>query len=169
MRIFGTACVRKLLVLMTLAAAMSIAVPACGGGSSSSGAAPMATADDQPISKAELIRQADAVCRQTDVIQKKRLAAYEEAHPNLFLGGPAGEEALRRAVFPPIGKEIAKILALGIPRGDKAQIQAILRGWLIALKKVEDHPGIVLIGEGPFTRPDKLAAKYGFKDCSKAL
>ncbi len=147
-----------LTVLMGLAAVIVLA--GCGGSSA---------ADDPSITKAELITRGDAICRQTDVIQKERLAAYEKAHPKVFLGGAAGEKALRLTVFPPIGVEIKKVAALGIPGGDRVQLHAILNGWSNALKKVERKPAFVLTGEGPFTRPDQLAARYGFKDCAQAL
>jgi ABC-type glycerol-3-phosphate transport system substrate-binding protein len=147
-------------LLVALASAVGLA--GCGGSAS--------TAQDTIITKAELIEKADTICKQTDTLQKERVAAYEREHPgNAYSAGYAAH-ALQKAALPPIANEIAKVVALGIPAGDDNQIAPIIDGWRRALDKVGEHPAILLsLEEGPFARPDNLAGAYGFKACSRAL
>jgi ABC-type glycerol-3-phosphate transport system substrate-binding protein len=142
-----------------------VALAGCGGGSS--------TADANQggsITKVELINRADVICKNTDVVQEKRLAAYEKAHPGTELAGAQGEAALKQVAFPPIATEIKEVGALGAPEKDAQQVEAILKGWSRALKAVERKPKLIMgLGEGPFTAPDKLAHAYGFKACAQVL
>jgi hypothetical protein len=146
------------------------AIIGCGGGSSTA-AVTQDPGDGPVITKAALIRQGDAICRRTDEIQRARLVSWERKHPQASLiYAKVQERALIFAAIPPLGSEIKSIADLGIPRGDKATVEPILDGWQAALKEIERKPSLLLEGgEGPFTEPDALAKKYGFKACAKAL
>jgi hypothetical protein len=88
----------------------------------------------------------------------------------LVLAAGAGEKAVRAVLLPPIGTEIDQIARLKLQDGSKRDLKAIVAGWEAALKAVERKPVLIMgFGEGPFTRPDKLAATFGFKDCAQAL
>jgi hypothetical protein len=138
------------------------ALGGCGGASS--------TADSGTISKAEFIRKADAICKETDLAQKEKLAIYEKTHKVASADHSAQEKALVLAAFPPIGSEIEEVAALGTPAAGANRLKAILNGWRSALQAIERKPDLVMgLGEGPFTKPDKLAGRYGFKDCAQAL
>ncbi len=154
--------------LLAIAAAAMIA--ACGSSSSADGSGEVTNASAPAITKATLIEQADAICRNSDEVQKVALAAYEKEHPGALKKTSGMEEALTQVLIPPIAVEVEKVAALGIPSGDEAEVTTIVSGWETALKTVEKKPGILItLGEGPFEEPDKLAAKYGFKECDKAL
>jgi hypothetical protein len=146
-----------------LAFALAAILTGCGGGGSSAAEAP-------PLTKSDLIAKADVICSRTDVIQKEQLVAYEKKHPHTILAGKPGEQALSEAAFPPIRSEINQIVSLGPPRRHRRELETILDGWKAALEEVERKPGLVMgLSEGPFVRPDKLAAAYGFVSCAKAL
>jgi hypothetical protein len=155
---------RTRLAALALIAASVLTTAGCGGSSDTNGQG------DSTTTKASYIKEADAICRQTDAVQKKALAEYESAHPNQVLAGAQGEKVLKTAIFPPIGVEIRRLTALEPPAGLEKELRLILRGWENALRAVDRKPKLVMgLDEGPFTRPDKLAAAFGFKDCSKAL
>jgi hypothetical protein len=149
-------------------ASMLSALAGCGGNDSTA-ASNKGSPADGAITRAELIKRGDAICRKTDEIQKKALAAYEKKHGNAVAFGDV-EKALVRAALPPIRTEIDELATLGAPSGDELQIEIILTGFEKALKAAEAHPNTLLgTGEGEFATPDKLAGIYGFKDCAKAL
>jgi hypothetical protein len=138
----------------------------CGTGSSS------ATADGSSatITRAELINRGDAICRNTDQIQKAALAAFKNKHGS----GPSqldGEQLLIKFGFPPIKVEIRELDALGTPKGAGATIGEWLHELKEALRSAERNPKLfVQVGGSPeFIKADELAKKYGFKDCADAL
>lgn len=133
------------------AAALIWATAGCGGGSAS-------------LTKAEFIKQADAICRQTDKeihtavgrVQKEQEAA----------GGSSAQvqKELVRVGLQLIQEEAEHIQALGSPKGDESTIAAIIR---------EIEEGVIATEKDPihnhFTKVEAAAAKYGFKDCSEPL
>jgi hypothetical protein len=154
----------KSLVPIVLAAVACAALAGCGGSDSSATASTNTT-----ITKAQLIKQGDAICRKTDTIQREALAAYTKKHGEPTAFGALGK-MLAKVALPPIGTEIEELAALGAPKGDELQIEVIISGFEKALKGAEERPNTLLdSGEGEFARPDKLAGNYGFKDCAKAL
>lgn len=156
------------LVLAALAVTgLLVTLSGCGGTDSTAATARIGEAGG--ITKAELIRRGDAICRETDETQRSALTTYEKKHGRAT--SPQGiANALVRVALPPIGREIAKLAALGAPRGDELQVEIILTELEKALKSAMRHPNTLLgTGEGEFDKPDELAAIYGFKDCAKAL
>lgn len=162
---------RPYLRCLTLSAiALAVMMTAVGCGSSSNHGRQSAINDDPSITKDDFIKKADAICRRTDSVQRKRLAAYEKAHPTVVVAGATGEKIVKMLLLPPIATEIQQIAALGFPRDTNQQLKPILAGWKAALRASERDPGLIMgFGEGPFGRPDKLAATFGFSDCAKAL
>jgi hypothetical protein len=140
-----------------------------GGGNSTAEGSGTSSVGSGSITKAELIKKGDAACRRTDRIQDKAVAVYTKEHPNEVTTVEDQEKALRAVAFPPIKKEIEELAKLGAPVGEEEEVDAIITGFEHALTAAEAKPSTLLLGEGAFTRPDKLAEKYGFKACAKAL
>jgi hypothetical protein len=155
--------------LVAVAALVPIALAGCGG--SESAAAGVSSAPPASITKAELIKKGDAICRNTDKIQDDGIAAYSKQHPNGLKTIAEQEKIMVLIALPPIKVEIRELVRLGAPKGDKAKIEAITNGLGKALKASEKAPFTLLgtKGEGEFGKPDKLAKAYGFVDCAKAL
>lgn len=158
------------LCVIAVAAALTLVAALVGcGGSDSTAASNSGSSEHGGITKAELIKQGDAICRKTDEVQKKALAAYEKKHGKTTAFGEI-EKALVKVALPPIGTEIEELAALGAPLGDELQVEVIITGFEKALKGAEKHPNTLLgTDEGEFATPDKLAGIYGFNDCAKAL
>lgn len=158
----------RFIAAAALAVAALFAVAACGGGGSTGGDGTNASAP--AITKAELIKRADAICRRTDAAQRSAFNIYSEKH-KVFLGiNPRMEKAMTTILLPPVGREIEEIAAVGVPPGDESRLSAILAGWEKALKEAVSKPRILLTSEeGPFAKPNKLAGEYGFKVCDNVL
>jgi hypothetical protein len=157
----------SVIVIGLATTALLLAVVGCGG--SDSTAATKAPSSSSAITKGELIRKGDAICRKTDEVQKVAVAAYEKKHGKVRALGDV-EKMLVKVALPPIETEIEELAALGAPRGDINKIHAIIDGFEKALHGAEKNPTTLLgSDEGEFAAPDKLAGIYGFKDCAKAL
>jgi hypothetical protein len=122
------------------------------------------------LTKAELIKDGDAICKETDKSQEVGLKAYLKKNPK----GQSNEAEQAKMVLavglPPIQEEVEELAELGSPPGDEETVQAILSGIEKAIADGEKKP-TSLLGEenNPFTTVSKLAAEYGFKECNNAL
>lgn len=162
------------LLAALLSLALVLAIAACGGGDSSDGGdggtSEGTTASAPAITKAELIKKADAICRKTDEIQKKALKAYPGGEKLTLEDSPEMRKLMKVVLLPPIEAELKQIAALGAPAGEEAKVTAIMTGWERALEKSLKDPSLLIgFDDGPFIAPGKLAAKYGFKDCDQVI
>ncbi len=123
-----------------------------------------------PLTKAEFIKQADAICRETDKKQETDLKTYMKKHPEKQPSKAGQERVITEVGLPPIQTEAEELDELGAPGPDTAKIAAIVSGIEEAVVKAEDDPSILLKSSSdPFGKVDKLARKYGFKACDQAL
>lgn len=155
-----------------LAVALALlAIAGCGGGDGSTTGGNEASTVSATITKAELIKKGDAICRKTDAIQRSAYSSYTNLNPNDVATKAGEEEAIATVALPPIEAEIQELRALGAPKSDRAEISEILENMERGLRHAERVPGAVMsaIPEPSFQRVEKLATKYGFKDCAKAL
>ena len=118
---------------------------------------------EQPLSKAEYVKQADAVCAKSN-------KAIEEAGKRLGNGRPdeaAVEKFVKEDVIPMTEKRVADLRDLAVPEGDAEKLDKIYDSLDEALKKVEGDPiAIIKSGKDPFEDAGKQAADYGMKVCS---
>jgi hypothetical protein len=138
-------------------AALVLFAGGCGGGSAE--AAP---------SKAEFIKQADAICKRMDLALIGKLRQLEQSYP----GGRATEAVLvnflRGIILPAIQKEVEDLETLQPPEGDEKKIQAITTGIEAGISGVEEDPKSAVTDlRGPFLHAIKLADEYGFKQCNE--
>ncbi len=104
------------------------------GGGSDSTAASVTPSPTARISKADLIKRGDAICRKTDQIHDEAIAAYTEQH---------GEVP---------------------PNGEEAQVGSILTGFEKASRWVEQKPSVLLGSEvAKFAKPETCAVEDAFK------
>jgi hypothetical protein len=163
-------------ITFVAAVAMTSIAAGCGGGNdqgtgsaASTGATSSPTSSKATLTKAEFIKQADAICEKTDKVQEAGLKAYLQKKPEAQ-STKAGQSKMVLAVgLPPIQTEAEELAELGAPSGDEAKVAAIVDGIEKAVEKGEAEPGSLLTGSSPFTEVDKLAGEYGFKACNNAL
>ena len=133
---------------------MSIAVAGCGGG------------DDESLTKAEFIQQADAIC-------KKAHDGFEKAFNRTFSGGQQPSQAQLNefaadTLVPGVQKEIDDIGELEPPSADADEVDAIIAAEQDGVDKVRADPGILApsVKEDPLKKGQDLARAYGMKECS---
>jgi hypothetical protein len=150
---------------------VAVFVAGCGGSGSestaasrNSGSTSQSPSTGQPLTKAEFVAQADALCEATDKRQEARYKVYVQEH------GEGNSRAYQQKLvtnvgLPAIRRELEEIRALGLPKGDQ-KIKVIMNSAEEAFLVAEEDPGIVLQKSGsPFDESEKLAKEYGFKAC----
>ena len=143
------------------AAALVMLVAGCGGGDET-------TDETVTLTKAEFIKQGDAICKEGNDQSEKE--AEEFAEENDFTLEKASDEQLEEAVsevlVPNLNQQAEEIEALGAPEGDEEQVEEIIVSLEGAAEEIEDEPGIVFDGE-VLKEPSELAEDYGFKVCGE--
>lgn len=150
----------RFLALAAIAAVASLA--GCGSGGDGTASA--------PLTKAEFIKQGDAICEKADGKQKVELQAYLKEHPAARSSQAGQEKMILEVGAPPIQSEAEELAALEPPADDQDEIGAIVEAIEEAVSKVKEDPSNLTTGaKGPFAKADKLARAYGFKACAQAL
>ena len=141
-----------------------------GGGetTSDSGGDGERTADggksSKPLTKEGFIAKGDAICGE---IPTEYEALREEALKNKSSKGTKAELNLKAAV-PPIYKAVEKFEELPPPKGEEAEVEAIIDSLEAAGKGLEEEPTAPLIGpKSPYDEFQKLTGKYGFSFCNQ--
>jgi hypothetical protein len=124
--------------------------------------------DEEPLSKAEYIKQGDAICKKAQAEGKKKV---EEMFGDLGPNEEPSEEQLTTLVEdvikPNTQGQLNDLRDLTPPEGDEDTVNAIYDGVEEGLANVEDDPKILLSKDDPFEAPTQKAEDYGFKECSK--
>ncbi len=143
-----------------------------GGAASTDSSSSTTTAADStsttPLTKAEFIKQGDAICTQIDAEQENGLAAALKKNPKAQTGKANQEKLLTEVGLPPIQTGVEELASLAPPSGDEAKAEAIVSEIEAGLKSSEEDPSILLSPTAdPFVKAGKLAGEYGFKVCNK--
>jgi hypothetical protein len=159
------------LVPISLIAVLSTALltAGCGGSSNASDAS---AASEAPLTKAEFIKQGDAICEKAHQKIYDEAKKYREVHAKELekLGGVAAEEKLIRLVMLPAVLEEAKGMeALGAPKGDDKQIESFVAAIERGVEKAKKNPMAAEsefgYGQNPFHNIDIQLREYGFEVC----
>jgi hypothetical protein len=141
-------------VLATILAAGMLAV-GCGGDGE----------EDAPT-KAEFIAQADAIC-------KKAHDRFEKDFNQAFAGNPHPSqtelnEFAENTLVPGVQGEIDDISELEPPRGDEAQVNAIIAAVQGGVNRIKADPGVLSpkVKFDPQKKGHQLAKEYGMKECA---
>jgi hypothetical protein len=146
---------------------IALLIAGCGGGGDGS------TTESVALTKAELIKQGDAICRAAEEEKSAALMAAfakqaKQAKQTKELSTVFAEELVFDAVLPAITKMTEELAALGAPSGGGDMVGAIVGNFEKGIERMEATPGEVVSGEvEPFAKADKLAQDYGFKECSR--
>lgn len=147
------------LILMALIAA------GCGSGNSSSGSSSSERQKPAALSKAEYIKQANAVCtaglKEKDEAVRK---ALEEGSQSRAAEEEAGEMAAQ-AALPTFRSMVEQLGELRAPAKEKSQVDQIIGRYEAALKQAEAKPASLVSGN-PFVKADKAAISYGLEACN---
>ncbi len=155
---------------ITVLLALSVAT---GCGDDGGAAADTSTSS---VTKAELIRKADAICTRSETEFQSQLQGYRAR----LKAQPPTKSQERQIVadyqLPSLQDQVDGIAKLGAPDGEDDQVEAILDGMRAVLAEGREDPGAMLgsssepwaiLGSSsePLATAADLARKYGFKVC----
>jgi len=172
---------RNLLVLLSIVTITGLCI-GCGreGSTTSNGSTDASTATTAAAgnSKARAGSFAAEATKLCDEIRQKYLAEVPaivaEAHKN---GGSQSPEQIEaKAIQAPLSnslqEKVDKVRALGIPKGDEEQVEAILAAIEEVAEEVRTEPAKFLYQqshfEHPFFKARHLADAYGIGHCGRA-
>jgi hypothetical protein len=135
-------------------------VAGCGGGGGS---------DAPPLSKAEFIGRADAICAKSERAKTRAVEAFLLRHhpgANGLLDTPEKEGLIKDASLPLTRDAIEKVGELGIPEGDEETVDTLLEETEEAIAKLEAEPLLFFNSKvNVYEKVQKKAKAYGFKSC----
>ncbi len=152
---------KALLAAVAALAALSVLIAGCGGGDET-------TDETVTLTKAEFIKQGDAICGEGNDQSEKE--AEEFAEDNDFDLEKASKEQLEEAVsevlVSNLSQQVEDLNALGAPEGDEDQVEEIIVSLEGALEEIEEDPSRVFKSD-VLKEPGELAGDYGFKVCGQ--
>ena len=141
----------------------------CGGGDASSGgggdtSAVQADTGGAPLSKAEFVKQGDAICNKVP----ERFGKLQQELEKEIGAKPSLAEIGEKAALPPLPEAAKELEELTPPKGDEQKAEAIVEALEAAAKGLEEKPTSELSGpKSPFAEFQKLTKEYGFQVCSQ--
>jgi len=125
------------------------------------------TTSTSSLTKAEFIKQADAIClKSTKGIEAdfssfaKERGSFKNAASSKSMA-----EFSSSTILPALSSEAEKLRALGAPGGEEDDVDAILTPFEVGIEERE-NAGVSGHGANPeIAKANKLAAEYGLKVC----
>jgi hypothetical protein len=151
---------KPFIALLAAVVAISMIVVGCGGGDDST--------DSASLTKAQFVKQADAICTEGDKQNEKEFEDFAKEH-NLSEGKEPSkavqEEAVQEIVVPGVRQQIEEIDDLGAPKGDEAKIEDVVTSVEEGLDELEEDPTLLFKGKNPLEKGSTLAREYGMAKC----
>jgi hypothetical protein len=149
--------IKSIGLCLTLSLALAFGASGCGSG----GGERATTTTDPTLTKAQWVRQADAVCAKVD---QRQATLYGKL--NQLPSPPAEDEAawFEYIVVPPLESEVEELASLGLPKESRKAVEGFLDAFAVAVDKAAESPAVILTGS-PFKAAEELALRVGFKTC----
>lgn len=138
-------------------AALAMLIAGCGGGGGDT---------TEALTKAEFIKQGDAVCKkgnkmsETEVEDFAKEQGFNLEEPNK----KQAEEVVTEVLVPNLQRQAKELAALEPPKGDQAEVEAIVASLDEATAEFEKEPAS-FFKETALAKPIRLENAYGFKVC----
>jgi hypothetical protein len=124
------------------------------------------------LTKAELIKQGDQICKQGDEEIEAGFEDYAEENDipkNQEPDNAQSVEIVETVLVPSIKTQSELIRGLGAPEGDEEQIEAMLDSLDEAVAEAEEDPEALFDEKSdPFGDPNQKAKEYGFEVCGQS-
>jgi hypothetical protein len=147
-------CFASLVLLILGSAAVALG---CGSNSDAAG-------DERPLTKAQFIDKAEAICRQGVAEKEKAFSAGLESGKTLQEASPAEvKRFIEDLAVEPYSKIAAHLAQLHVAKENEVAA-ALVREYEKAVKKLEADP-VGALKVNPFLKADKAADDYGLKSC----
>lgn len=154
----------KLLTAAVAAAVLVGLVAGCGGGDET-------TDETVTLTKAEFIKQGDAICKEGNQEINKGFEDFYEENDLPENQEPNKEQSIEiveTVILPSIQQQGEGIRDLGAPEGDEEQVDELLDSLDEAVAAGEDDPESLFKSDtDPFGDTNQLATDYGFKVCGE--
>jgi hypothetical protein len=145
-------------------------VAGCGGGNSA--ASEEAAASGPPLSKAEFVKRATAIC---DEYRKKFISEVEAFSRKSGEEELSNEEAelatLESIAIPGLEAQTAEVRSLWPPSADRKRVDEVLSAVERVLREAREDPSSYFQRlshfKRPFHRAHELAKAYGLQACAK--
>lgn len=155
---------KALLAAVAALVALAALVAGCGGGGDT-------TDETVTLTKAEFIKQGDAICKEGNEEIEEGFEEYAEENDlpkNKEPSTEDGIEVTETVILPNVQQQAEEIRELGAPEGDEDQVDELLTSLEDAVAEGEDDPEALFSGDtDPFADVNQLANDYGFKVCGE--
>jgi hypothetical protein len=141
-----------------LAALVAIALIAAGCGSS----------DDESLSKAEYIKQGDALCDKGGAQIQKDVEAYAKENDISLKAEPSEEELTEiseNVVIPGVRDQLDGLRGLGTPAEDEELANEVLDELEAGIEAGEEDPNAFVTEGNSLAKANELAGEFGFEEC----
>lgn len=140
-----------------LAVLATVVVAGCGGG------------EDDTVTKAEFVREANAVCKEAEDAKNRRLdSAFKLVSEKQGIDPNEEQKLLFDAALPPLNQMVQELADLGAPEGEEEKVEAIVGSFERQVEAIEADPQGAMEGEvGFFREANDLSKKYGLEACEK--
>lgn len=148
-------------LVTAIVAAIALTAAGCGGGDSTTTAS---------TSKAEFIKQADAICSKAGKQTQAEFVNFTTRNGLAKGKEPTAKqysEIATTILVPALKQQVEEFSALEPPEQDKDLIDQFLAAVNQAIKKVESEPQTAKSPEKLLAGADKLIKGYGFKVCGQ--
>lgn len=125
--------------------------------------------EEEPLSKAEYIKQGDVICKKAnETIEKEAEETFADLGPREMPSEEQLTAFVEDVAVPNVESQISDLRALAAPEGDEDELDKIYEDVDTALAEVEEDPATIVEGDNdPFQEPNEAARGYGFKECGE--
>jgi hypothetical protein len=159
---------KRLTLLLTGVMALGVIAAGCGSSDDSTDTTNVTVT----ITKDQLIKQGDAICKQGDEEIEDGFERYAEENDipkNKEPSDEQGVELVETVIVPSIKTQAELIRGLGAPEGDENEVEAMLDSLDEAVEEAEGNPESLFDEKSdPFGDPNQKAEDYGFKVCGQS-
>jgi len=124
---------------------------------------------DEEVTKAEFIKEADAVCRQAEKVKREKMEGFlaqSSAGEEKPLKLSELQEMATKAILPSMRSMVDGLSELPTPSEDDGKGEQIVADFDEITTELEENPLPLATGKpDPFEPIAKEAEKYGFKTC----
>jgi hypothetical protein len=134
-------------------------------------AAGCGSGDDDPLTKAEFTRQADALCKKNSKevqVDFNALLKQFQADKNQKSDQEKARAIGEEVILPYYRSKLEDLESLEPPSADEEQVSTMLETLEEGIEEAEKTPDDTLKGFASITEAGQLAKKYGLKACARA-
>lgn len=156
-------------LILTILGVMAIAgfAPGCGGGDDETKAE---KATSPPLTKAEFIKEAEAICIKSTKQRRAEITAWQKEFPgDEFEQVTALEknmdEGVKEILAPSVQQQARELESLAPPAADEAKVSRMVGSLAKAGRRFEEE-GAEALGGGGASEFEREATAYGLKACA---